>query len=86
MSPEVQERYDALFKIAPENEHSAIVALLDAGADEPAVKRYLESSRVGQLELITSLRSALLGDIHKREECLCRLDYLRYQIKEHTGD
>lgn len=60
--------------------------LRDAGCDEDTVERFgdlgTQGDTQGQLELLFRHRKRLLEKVHEREQQICCLDYLTYQLEK----
>lgn len=60
--------------------------LRDAGCDDETVEQFgdlgTRGNTQGQLELLSRHRKQLLEKIHHREQQICCLDYLTYQLEK----
>ena len=55
--------------------------LIDAGCDDELISRYERSpDRRQQQKLLSLHRKKLLDEVHDKERCISRLDYLLFMI------
>lgn len=67
-----------------------IMTLHDVGFDNDEVEKYMrllvspQDTAQARLHMLNVLRDKLMKKIHAKQQCLDRLDYLRYEILQKT--